>query len=442
MGVGGIMFKSARFKVRAAALLIISILFLYQNCGEFTSSPLNNTSQLNESNVPIEEPLEEIAGYTGTIRTGILGVDESGNLLGWAFDEKDLSKSVRLGFRLAGALDLQEIVCDQNNNYVSELFQTSGSNSGCRIELTDEQKSEGIKEFEIVDLESKKIIASISIDPSDANEVVDPNLVSGTQDSSSGSAIFSEKENVSMENNGTPGQGTNRDEVLRGTSEADQIFAFGGDDDISGKEGNDTIYPGLGDDNIYPGEGQDQIIIERTADDPKDFDILFQGVDGDQVLCQNEKASQCIDNSGQRILLFPSGSTLSIQQSFRNQTDISDCIQTSCSTIEELYPGLTAANHQEWHVGGGPENNLIYPKAYRDQILIGRGGNDTYVFQRRGGHHIIRDRAGQNTIICLNFRVKVQTVDDGIRLDWGVGSVTFQGDTVPTMNYDSCEREN
>jgi Ca2+-binding RTX toxin-like protein len=60
--------------------------------------------------------------------------------------------------------------------------------------------------------------------------------------------------------------GTNGDNVLSGTSSADQLFALGGDDLVYGFGGNDILHGGAGDDQLFGGAGNDTAFFATSLD--------------------------------------------------------------------------------------------------------------------------------------------------------------------------------
>lgn len=80
-----------------------------------------------------------------------------------------------------------------------------------------------------------------------ATNPVNVNLAAGVA-TGSGTDSLSDIENIS---------GTNRNDVLTGSEEANAIFAYNGDDELYGLEGNDWVDGGPGNDFLHGGPGMD-----------------------------------------------------------------------------------------------------------------------------------------------------------------------------------------
>ena len=81
-------------------------------------------------------------------------------------------------------------------------------------------------------------------------------------------------------------QGTIRNDIIRGTRDADRvegkagddlIYGLAGNDLLKGDEGNDTIYGGIGNDNVQGDAGDDKLFGEAGND------ILEGGLGNDRL---------------------------------------------------------------------------------------------------------------------------------------------------------------
>lgn len=119
------------------------------------------------------------------------------------------------------------------------------------------------------------------------------------------------------------------DDTIDGGAGDDFILGQSGDDSITGGAGNDTIRGGIGNDTITTGTGDDLVVFEQNAanDTVTDFDIsdtdnngnsndqldvsALRDLDGNPVNIWDVVVSD--DGSGNAVLSFPEGETLTLQ---------------------------------------------------------------------------------------------------------------------------------
>ncbi|MDJ0824195.1 MAG: Hint domain-containing protein [Rhodobacter sp.] len=133
-------------------------------------------------------------------------------------------------------------------------------------------------------------------------------------------------------------RGAEGDDTIQGGADGDWLYGGGdddiveggsGDDDIGGDAGNDTLTGGAGDDTIATGAGDDLVILEQLGanDTVTDFDIGdtdgdgnsndqldvsdLRDLDGNPVNVWDVVVSD--DGSGNALLTFPEGETLTLQ---------------------------------------------------------------------------------------------------------------------------------
>ena len=223
------------------------------------------------------------------------------------------------------------------------------------------------------------------------------------------------------------------DDSLWGSPQADTLKGNNGHDIIHGGEGNDKIYTGLGDDLITPGPGSDKVYFSYPTDQPEtpqDHDFVLQDMDADEILCELEKPNQCIDIANHRILLFPSGSTLSLMGAFASQSQIQTCLTEACQSVSVLFPGhqvrgTNSSQSSDSIVMGTSTNDLMVSSGTNNSLLRGGEGNDIFLIYGQKGHHVVQDSEGTNRVHCLNTRVKIREIDRGLRIEWHQGSLNI-----------------
>ena len=107
--------------------------------------------------------------------------------------------------------------------------------------------------------------------------------------------------------------GAGNDEI-KGGQEADVLFGGGDNDELSGGGGNDRLVREDGDDDLLGGEGDDRYMLDGLGDDllddPEGTNVArcAQGIEVERVEVINP-------NTGEQILIFNSGGTLTYYES-------------------------------------------------------------------------------------------------------------------------------
>ena len=90
--------------------------------------------------------------------------------------------------------------------------------------------------------------------------------------------------------------GTNQDDFILGSAEAETIEGRDGDDYLAGAGGDDTLKGGAGDDELSGGQGNDKFVIDlRTGSDngtDKIYDFTKSGSSADKIVFQTDDADE------------------------------------------------------------------------------------------------------------------------------------------------------
>jgi Ca2+-binding RTX toxin-like protein len=196
--------------------------------------------------------------------------------------------------------------------------------------------------------------------------------------------------------------GTADDDYLRGTSGRDVIVGLGGDDRILARGGSDLVCAGAGDDLVRGGPGRDFLYGSGGADElrgnaGRDWvnggsgdDREIGGADGDlfgTVYCPNafhcfvptlSGADKLVGGRGTDAIDFdvaPTGVHVNLAKGFVNGVG-KDFIRG----IETVY----GSQHPDVVIGNAQNNEIWAGYESRDDRLVGRGGDDRLVPDRRG----------------------------------------------------------
>ncbi len=208
--------------------------------------------------------------------------------------------------------------------------------------------------------------------------------------------------------------GSSQADTINGLAGNDTIYADDGDDTIIGGEGNDVLEGGYGDDTYVfnLGDGQDTINDSKGTNSLQFGDgitasnLLFTSTNGQDLIVR------LVDAQGK-----PTGDTITIEKIFSNsaygiaQIKFSD--GTSLSRAEVL-ANLSATDNNDVLYGSGQADTInglagddtLYGYFGDDTIIGGEGndvleggyGDDTYVFNLGDGQDVITDENGTDTI--------------------------------------------
>ena len=180
-------------------------------------------------------------------------------------------------------------------------------------------------------------------------------LVIGEPNNDSGKVytIFGSNNLIGNFNNGSVNNGTEGDDLLRGTPDADVINAGAGNDTVSGFLGNDAIDGGAGNDSLFGNEGRD---------------TLFGGAGND--ILQGQQNNDTIDGGAGNDLIFGNNGSDNI---------------VGGNGADTIF-----GNRNNDTIDGGAGNDLIFGNNGNDTLDGGKGldtlwggaGDDTFVITR------------------------------------------------------------
>ncbi|MCC6919462.1 MAG: M10 family metallopeptidase C-terminal domain-containing protein [Alphaproteobacteria bacterium] len=191
-----------------------------------------------------------------------------------------------------------------------------------------------------------------------------------------------------------------RDNIIDGTSSADLIYAYGGDDDAAGFEGNDTIYGGAGNDTLYGGSGNDDLFggsgindlyggsgydwfrMTSRAVGPSDDLILDFQFDQDRVDLRGWGVS---DFDQVRALMETTANDSTLLNAYHNGYD--HFLEIDATQANEF----VAADFIFSNPGAGTFNGTNY-----DDVLFGSRGHDT--LNGNNGHDILLGGRGNDDL--------------------------------------------
>lgn len=201
--------------------------------------------------------------------------------------------------------------------------------------------------------------------------------------------------------------GTDGDESIEGDlAYNDIIYAGGGNDTIVGSNNDDLLYGEAGDDTLQAGGGDD-VLYGGAGNDT----YVYNAGDGNDTLT---------DISGVDILSFGTGLEVSSMHITRNGDDITISFEAegnvvlkdwylSQNRIETFrfsdgttlsYDDLVAfmGDDTDETIEGFEGTNTFYGQK-GDDILLGKAGNDTYIYNLGDGNDIIIDALGSDRIV-------------------------------------------
>ena len=208
--------------------------------------------------------------------------------------------------------------------------------------------------------------------------------------------------------------GTNGDDVLSGSSGADEIRGLGGNDVIDGGSGRDTIFGGAGDDELNGGSGAD-VIRGGSGDDTIDggsgADEIYGGADDDTIS----------GGSGADLLYGGTG--------------------------DDDIDGGNGADRLEGGAGddsldGGRGSDVLIGGEGDDE-LTGGSGADTFVFSGDFGDDVITDLQNNDTIDISAFSAITSTDSPllGIEQQGSNVLITITGGSGGTITVENATLE-
>lgn len=213
----------------------------------------------------------------------------------------------------------------------------------------------------------------------------------------------------------TPALGTNGQDELNGTANAEVINAGAGDDVIRGGRGNDVLIGGAGQDNYLFNVGDGLDLIDDVSTPGEANRVVFgAGIDAQSLHAEySGTANQGLltihlgngtdalsfvgfspdDPAGSHAIetfQFDDGSTISFSQLFDRGVDV----QGTFGDDDELF-GTFADDRMKGFAGSeslaGQAGNDVLEGGPGNDVLFGGEGEDTYVFQLGDGFDRIED---------------------------------------------------
>jgi Ca2+-binding RTX toxin-like protein len=181
--------------------------------------------------------------------------------------------------------------------------------------------------------------------------------------------------------------GAGDDHILGGAGH-DTIFGGSGDDILLGQDGNDHLFGGFGDDRLFGGAGNDLLVGAEGADtlDGGDGDDLLQGGVGDDFL---------LDGAGNDVVFGGAGADVVLAEPDAmddwffggDGVDTIDYSGTTDGIVIDLHQGLATGveigtdliESFEHAIGGAGDDHFIVG-ASTPSILSGGAGDNTFEF--------------------------------------------------------------
>jgi Ca2+-binding RTX toxin-like protein len=206
---------------------------------------------------------------------------------------------------------------------------------------------------------------------------------------------------------------------LVGGQDQDTLLGGAGTDTLLGLAGNDSLDGGAGNDLLQGGDGNDTYVIhlnegQDTITDGSGTDTLSfgTGLTEDQMLWSSNSNHDLIINFGN------STNQLLIQDQLNPSTpnQVIDSFQFADGSV---YTSAQIASLMSYDsIIAGTSGNDTLVSATSDDALVGKGGDDTYVFSDNSGKDKILDASGNNT---LDFH----TLSQAITADLSQSSLHF-----------------
>ena len=246
--------------------------------------------------------------------------------------------------------------------------------------------------------------------------------------------------------------GTERNELIAGSNDSDNLFGFSGDDTLLGNNGSDNLFGGVGDDKLYGGQGSNNqigsakegdLLIGDSGNDTlsgnegndtiyggSDDDLAFGGKDDDFIY--GEKGNDTIfGNRGSDTIIGGLGNNRSVDQT-------SDRDFLSGNTENDFLLG----SEGEDTIYGGKGNDIVYAGKDNDIIwgdlgsdtLLGDAGNDTILggvsgaFETDLSGDLIFGGSGEDIIYGNEGNDSILGGEDNDTLLGGEGNDTICGD--------------
>ncbi len=206
--------------------------------------------------------------------------------------------------------------------------------------------------------------------------------------------------------------GTDEDDDLIGTDDADMILGLEGDDDILGEEGNDCIVGGPGSDRMNGDDGDDTLQGGDGAD-------RLVGDDGDDILSGGDGNDKLYGNEGTDTLSGDTGNDNMNGGGGDDHMDGGDGNDT-------LYGKLGNDT-----LSGGNGNDALYGE-YGDDTIDGGAGNDRLF--GRSGNDILSGGEGNDDLHGQNGNDTLSGDAGADRLRGGMGKDVLNGG----LGVDSC----
>jgi len=184
--------------------------------------------------------------------------------------------------------------------------------------------------------------------------------------------------------------GSKFDDTLQGDNGNNVIYSNGGNDTVYGEGGDDTFFlDSYG--HFFGGDGNDTFYGSFSSQGPS----TYEGGAGDDVYLLSRSTDTVVEGAGQG----------------HDVIHIMDVSYTLPDNVEDLYLEVTSSAKYGY---GNELDNHIY--ANRDDVIEGRGGNDTiYVYS---GNNTVDGGAGTDTVVLFGPRSDYQIthIADGLQV--------------------------
>ncbi|MEQ1578904.1 MAG: hypothetical protein ABL894_14820 [Hyphomicrobium sp.] len=196
-------------------------------------------------------------------------------------------------------------------------------------------------------------------------------------------------------------KGNTRNNVLIGTTVADQIFGLAGNDTLIGRAGNDKLSGGLGSDKLSGGAGNDKLFGDAGAD------RLTGGSGNDTISPGDDTEADAVNGGAGSDTVSYAGSTAA----FGAVIDLAFNVNNAGTALNDTYISIeNVIGTSKADALTGDNNDNVLTGDFGSDTLRGAGGNDTLL-----GGDGADDMFGGSGVNAINCGNDIQT--DRVRLD-------------------------
>jgi Ca2+-binding RTX toxin-like protein len=193
------------------------------------------------------------------------------------------------------------------------------------------------------------------------------------------------------------------DDVICGTTSADDIFGGKGNDLIFGEGGSDDLYGNGGDDTIFNGGFAGGAAPNGPGSEPNDFSANIWGGKGNDLIYTGNDEDDVEGGSGNDVINARDFGDGESGDAYGQKGD--DTLIAGTGAFFDVYGGkgndtltLGSADFQEAYGGAGMDT--ITGGTGGDQDLYGKGGNDTLI-AGAGASQVLYGGGGNDTLSNL-----------------------------------------